>query len=48
MPTAEMAADSLTKGIGANRLPHIRDDLKLIENGRIIGMVTVVDSFFFP
>ena len=29
--TAEMAADSLTKGLGASRLPQIREDLKLIE-----------------
>ena len=27
MPTAEMAADRLTKGLGASRLPQIRDDL---------------------
>ena len=30
--TAEMAADSLTKGLGASRLPQIREDLKLIED----------------
>ena len=32
MPTTEMAADSLTKGLGASRLLRIRDDLKLIED----------------
>ena len=26
-PTTEMAADSLTKGLGASRLPQIREDL---------------------
>ena len=31
MPTTEEAADSLTKGLGASRLPRIREDLKLIE-----------------
>ena len=31
-PTAEMAADSLTKGLGASRLPQIREDLRLIED----------------
>ena len=32
MPTTEMAADSLTKGLGASRLPRIREDLELIED----------------
>ena len=31
-PTSEMAADSLTKGIGASRLPQIKEDLCLIED----------------
>ena len=31
-PTTEMAADSLTKGLGASRLPQIREDLCLIED----------------
>ena len=31
-PTAKMAADSLTKGLGASRLPQIREDLCLIED----------------
>ena len=30
--TAEMAADSLTKGLGASKLPQIREDLCLIED----------------
>ena len=30
--TFEMAADSLTKGLGASRLPQIREDLCLIED----------------
>ena len=32
MSTTEMAADSLTEGLGASRLPQIRDDLKLTED----------------
>ena len=31
-PTAEMAADNLTKGLGASRLPQIREDQCLIED----------------
>ena len=31
-PTAEMAADSLTKGLGASRRPQVREDLCLIED----------------
>ena len=31
-PTSEMAADSLTKGLGASRLPQIKEDLRLIED----------------
>ena len=31
-PTGEMAADNLTEGLGANRLPQIKDDLKLIDD----------------
>ena len=31
-PTSEMAADSLTKGLGASRLPQIKEDLCLIED----------------
>ena len=31
-PTAEIVADSLTKGLGASRLPQIREDLCLIED----------------
>ena len=31
-PTFEMAADSLAKGLGASRLPQIREDLCLIED----------------
>ena len=31
-PTSEMAANSLTKGLGASRLPQIREDLCLIED----------------
>ena len=31
-PTAEMAADNLTKGLGASNLPQIREDLRLIED----------------
>ena len=30
--TAEMAVDSLTKGLGASRLPQIREDLCLIDD----------------
>ena len=30
--TAEMAANSLTKGLGASRLPQIREDLCLVED----------------
>ena len=30
--TAEMAADNLTKGLGASRLAQIREDLRLIED----------------
>ena len=30
--TNEMAADSLTKGLGASQLPQIREDLCLIED----------------
>ena len=31
-PTSDMAADSLTKGLGASRLPKIKDDLCLIDD----------------
>ena len=31
-PTSEMAADSSTKGLGASRLPQIKEDLCLIED----------------
>ena len=31
-PTSEMAADSLTKGLGASRLPQIKEDLCLVED----------------
>ena len=31
-PTAEMAADSLTKGLGASRLPQIREALCLVKD----------------
>ena len=31
-PASEMAADSLTKGLGASRLPQIKEDLCLIED----------------
>ena len=31
-PTSEMAADSLTKGLGASRLPQIKEDLCLTED----------------
>ena len=31
-PTSEMAADSLLKGLGASRLPQLREDLCLIED----------------
>ena len=31
-PTSDMAADSLTKGMGPSRLPKIKDDLCLIED----------------
>ena len=30
--TTEMAAESLTKGLGASRLPQIKDDLKLTDD----------------
>ena len=30
--TSDMAADSLTKGLGASRLPRIKEDLCLIED----------------
>ena len=30
--TSDMAADSLTKGLGASRLPKIKDDLCLIDD----------------
>ena len=30
--TSDMAADSLTKGLGASRLPQIKEDLRLIED----------------
>ena len=29
--TSDMAADSLTKGLGASRLPRIKEDLCLVE-----------------
>ena len=31
-PTSEMAADSLTKGLGASRLPQIKEDLCLVDD----------------
>ena len=31
-PTSDMAADSLTKGLGASRLPRIKEDLCLVED----------------
>ena len=31
-PTSEMAADSLKKGLGASRLPQIKEDLCLVED----------------
>ena len=31
-PTSEMAADSLSKGLGTSRLPQIKEDLCLIED----------------
>ena len=31
-PTSEMAADSLTKGLGASRLPQIKEDLCLVDH----------------
>ena len=31
-PTSEMAADSLAKGLGASRLPQIKEDLCLVED----------------
>ena len=30
--TSDMAADSLTKGLGASRLPQIKEDLCLVED----------------
>ena len=30
--TSDMAADSLTKGMGASRLPKVKDDLCLIDD----------------
>ena len=32
LPTSEMAADSLTKGLGASRLPQIKEDMCLVED----------------
>ena len=40
--TAEVAADSLTKGLGAGRLPQIRADLKLIEDQYVMVLLNVV------
>ena len=37
MSNAEMAADSLTKSLGASRLPRTREDLKLIEDLYVYG-----------
>ena len=31
-PTSEMAAGSLTKGLGASRLPQIKEDLCLVDD----------------
>ena len=31
-PTAEMAADGLTKGFGANKLPYVRSALRVLED----------------
>ena len=31
-PTSEMAADSLTKGLGASRKPQIKEDVCLVED----------------
>ena len=37
-----MAADSLTKGLGASRLPQIKEDLYLIEDWNVFVKVYVV------
>ena len=41
-PTSEMAADSLTKGLGASRLPQIKEDLCLVEDEHVFAKVYVV------
>ena len=41
-PTAEIAADSLTKGLGASGLPQIKDDLRLIEDSYVMVLLNVV------
>ena len=41
MPIAGMAADSLTKGLGASHLPRIREDLKIIEDEYVMVKLNV-------
>ena len=41
-PTSEMAADSLTKGLGASRLPQIKEDLCLVDDQYVFAKVYVV------
>ena len=42
--TAETATDSLTKGLGASRLPQIREDLRSIEDSYVTVLLNVATS----